>query len=85
VIGFLVAITAFFYGAVIFASWLIYGIEVMGWVPTMIVLTFTSGIQMTMLGVLGVYLWRALDETRSRPHYVIDEVFDRSAESGKHE
>ena len=77
-IGFFVAFAAFCYGVLIFTYWLFYGVEVMGWVPTMIILTFTSGIQMTMLGVLGEYLWRTLDETRSRPHYVVDEIFDSS-------
>lgn len=76
VIGFLVAGGAFIYGVVIFLSWLFVGIEVLGWVPIMIVLTITSGIQMTMLGILGEYLWRTLDETRARPSYVIDEIFD---------
>lgn len=44
----------------------------------MIILTFTSGIQMTLLGILGENLWRALDEIRRRLQYVIDEVFDSS-------
>ena len=34
-------------------------------------LTFTSGLQMTMLGILDEYLWRTLDETRGRHYYVI--------------
>jgi glycosyltransferase involved in cell wall biosynthesis len=75
-LGLLVALAAFFYGTFIFFYWLFYGIEVLGWVPTMIILTITAGMQMTMLGVLGEYLWRNLDETRDRPHYVIDKVFD---------
>jgi hypothetical protein len=29
---------------------------------------------MMMLGVLGEYLWRVLDETRRRPPFVIDET-----------
>ena len=80
ILGFSVAFLAFLYGLYIFTYWLFFGIEVMGWVPTMIVLTFTSGLQMTMLGILGEYLWRALDEIRKRPPYVIDEIFDASVE-----
>ena len=38
----------------------------------MIVLLVLGGLQMTMLGVLGEYLWRALDESRSRPRYNIE-------------
>ena len=37
----------------------------------------TSSFQMLMMGVLGEYLWRNLDETRKRPLYVIDEVIER--------
>lgn len=75
-VGFLVAMGAFLYGAFIFFYWLFAGIRVEGWVSTMIILTFTSGVQMTLLGILGEYLWRALDEIRRRPPYVIDEIFD---------
>jgi dolichol-phosphate mannosyltransferase len=77
-LGFLVACMAFLYGAFIFVYWLFFDIEVMGWVPTMIVLTFTAGIQITMIGILCEYLWRALDEIRKRPLFVIDEIFDAS-------
>jgi polyisoprenyl-phosphate glycosyltransferase len=78
VVGFLVALASFSYGVYIFIYWIFFGIRVEGWVSTMLILTFTSGIQMTMLGILGEYLWRTLDEIRGRPQYVIDEVFDAS-------
>jgi polyisoprenyl-phosphate glycosyltransferase len=78
VLGFLLASAAFLYGIFIFGYWAAFGIEVKGWVPTMIILTFTSGLQMALLGVLGEYLWRTLDETRGRPPYVIDDVYDPS-------
>ena len=81
VLGFFVAFIASLYGVFIFIYWLFFGVKVMGWVPTMLVLTFTAGIQMTMLGILGEYLWRTLDETRGRPHYVIDEVFEMPVDS----
>jgi dolichol-phosphate mannosyltransferase len=41
----------------------------------MLIITFTTGLQMTMLGVLGEYLWRTLDEVRGRPNFVIDEIY----------
>ena len=74
-LGFLLAGGAFLYGLIIFIAWLAFGVPVRGWVPMMILLTITAGMQMTMLGVLGEYLWRTLDETRKRPHYIIDLVF----------
>ena len=75
VLGFIFAAASFLYGALVVYSWLRFGIEVRGWVPSMIVATFTAGLQMLMLGVLGEYLWRTLDEARHRPPYVIDEIY----------
>ena len=77
-LGIIYAVLSFSYGAFIFVSWLTFGIEVQGWVPMMLVLTFTAGLQMTLLGILGEYLWRNLDETRGRPLYVIDTIYSDS-------
>ena len=38
----------------------------------MVVVHVLGDIQMIMLGILGEYLWRALDESRSRPRYVVE-------------
>jgi glycosyltransferase involved in cell wall biosynthesis len=75
VIGIIYALLSFLYGVFIFISWLRFDIPVQGWVPMMLVLTFTAGLQMTVLGVLGEYIWRTLDEARSRPQFVIDEIY----------
>jgi dolichol-phosphate mannosyltransferase len=76
-IGLMVAIASFLYGAFILLSWIFWGTVVQGWVPMMIILTFTAGIQMLMLGVLGEYLWRGLDETRKRPLFIIDKIYEK--------
>jgi polyisoprenyl-phosphate glycosyltransferase len=81
--GLVVAIGSFFYGVFIFFYWLAFGISVQGYVPIMLVMTFAAGIQMSMLGVLGEYLWRTLDETRKRPVFVIDEIFPAKTTSPK--
>ena len=73
--GLLVAIGSFLYGIFILFYRFFFGIAVQGYVPIKLVMTFTSGIQMTMLGVLGEYLWRTLDEVRRRPPFVIDEIY----------
>jgi polyisoprenyl-phosphate glycosyltransferase len=38
----------------------------------MVVVLLVGGLQMVMMGVLGEYLWRALDESRRRPRYIIE-------------
>jgi dolichol-phosphate mannosyltransferase len=48
------------------------GLPPEGWAALIVVVLVVGGIQMIMLGVLGEYLWRALDEARHRPLYVIE-------------
>ena len=43
----------------------------------MVAMLLLSGFQMIMLGMLGEYMWRNLDESRNRPLYVIEKVFER--------
>ena len=43
-----------------------------GWSSLMVVVLVVGGLQMLMMGVLGEYLWRALDETRRRPRYIVE-------------
>ena len=74
VTGILFALGAFFYAGLVFFAWLFRGIPVKGYAPIVILLALTSGVQMIMLGILGEYLWRVLDEARGRPAFVVDEV-----------
>lgn len=60
------------------------GTPIMGWASMMCVILFSFGIMMLMLGILGEYLWRALDASRNRPPYLIDEV-QKSGEKGTEE
>jgi len=74
-IGILFALGSFVYGIYIFVNWLLGNIAVEGWTTVIIILTFGLGVQMIMLGVIGEYLWRTLDESRKRPTFVIDKIF----------
>jgi len=71
--GFLFAVTGFVYAVVVAVRALAYGSPVQGWPALMCAVLITSGVQLLMLGVLGEYLWRAFDETRGRPRYIIEE------------
>jgi polyisoprenyl-phosphate glycosyltransferase len=52
---------------------LVVGHPVQGWASLMVVVLALGGMQMLMLGVLGEYLWRTLDESRRRPRYFLEE------------
>lgn len=51
-------------------------IELQGWTTIIALITFLLGVIMVMLGIIGEYLWRILDESRERPSYVIDQTFE---------
>ena len=42
----------------------------------MVVVLVLAGVQMIMLGIIGEYMWRNLDESRKRPLYIIDEIIE---------
>jgi dolichol-phosphate mannosyltransferase len=73
-LGLLVALVGFAYAGVVLLLALIGRSEVQGWASLMIVVLVLGGMQMLMMGVLGEYLWRALDESRSRPRILIEET-----------
>lgn len=50
------------------------GTPVTGWASLMCIVLFGFGIVMLMLGIIGEYIWRALDASRNRPPFIIDEV-----------
>jgi polyisoprenyl-phosphate glycosyltransferase len=63
------------YSVAIVISWLMGATPFSGWAPIMIVILLVGGMIMTMLGVIGEYVWRINEEVRKRPNYVIRDKF----------
>jgi glycosyltransferase involved in cell wall biosynthesis len=64
-----------------YAAWVIFArlfldLKAEGWASLMVVILVVSGVQMLMMGILGEYLWRNLEETRRRPRFVIERVVE---------
>ncbi len=79
-LGICLSVLGALYAVVILFLRLFYAIEAQGWASLMIVLLLVSGIQMLLLGILGEYLWRNLDETRKRPPFIIEEIIESPPE-----
>ena len=63
-----------FFGAILAIILRLTGItKEQGWAGLMVTILTIGGIQMTMLGVLGEYLWRALSEVKRRHLYIIED------------
>jgi glycosyltransferase involved in cell wall biosynthesis len=71
VVGAVVSLVGLLYAIVVAVNYL-FGRPPEGWSSLVFIVLITGGVQMTMLGILGEYLWRALDEARRRPQYHIE-------------
>ncbi|WP_210466248.1 glycosyltransferase family 2 protein [Rufibacter roseolus] len=74
IVGLILGIAAFFYGIFVIIAKLNGGIMVEGWSALMVVVLFVSSFQMIALGIIGEYVWRALDASRKRPLYIVETV-----------
>lgn len=77
-LGFAYAVGGFLYAAVLVANRLSDGalfgaVALTGWSALMVVLLVSSGSIMIVLGIFGEYLWRALEEVRGRPRFLVED------------
>ena len=69
----------------LYAVWVIYsrlalGVSIEGWASLIVVVLIAAGIQMLILGIIGEYMWRNLDETRRRPRFIIETIIQQESE-----
>ncbi len=79
VTGFGVALLGFLYAILVIFNTL-RGNPPQGWASTVVIVLVLGGVQMMMIGVIGEYLWRALDETRSRPRYIVEDATETTVQ-----
>lgn len=73
-LGAFLALCSFFYALyAIYVS--IFTTEaVAGWTSTIASILFIGGIQLMMLGIVGIYLGKLFSESKKRPNYIIEET-----------
>ncbi|GAB3832083.1 glycosyltransferase family 2 protein [Hymenobacter jeollabukensis] len=76
VVGLGLGLIALLYGLYIIVLKFVSPSEPAGWTALMVVLLFVSAFQMVALGIIGEYVWRGLDAARSRPLYVVRQVYE---------
>jgi len=74
--GIVIAFLGFIYACIIFFAWIFGKVPIKGWTPMIIIILILSGIQILMLGIIGEYLWRTLDQVRNRQPYIIEKIYD---------
>jgi dolichol-phosphate mannosyltransferase len=53
-----------------------------GWPTVLVVILVLGGAQLAVVGVIGEYLWRAVEEVRRRPLYVVRDVWESNPGGG---
>ncbi|CAA7613661.1 Glycosyltransferase [Candidatus Terasakiella magnetica] len=78
VVGLGTACLGFLYALVVVANAIFGNNPPAGWSSLMVAILVVGGVQMITMGILGEYVWRALDQSRQRPSYVIEARSDRA-------
>lgn len=47
-----------------------------GWTPIMMLILLIGGLQLVMLGFIGEYMWRNIEQTKKKPMYVVKQVVE---------
>lgn len=59
------------------------GEAIPGWASTVLPIYFLGGIQIFAIGILGEYLGKVYNETKSRPRYIIDKIVNSKIDTIK--
>jgi len=76
VLGLFFSISSFLLAGFFFISYLIFGAQVRGLTPIMLLILFIGGVQMVMMGMMGEYLWRVLAQARQDVPFIIEESLE---------
>ena len=71
-IGIVLALFSFLYGLFVATSVIFGGREVPGFAALFSLTSFLSGLTLTMLGIIGQYIWRIFDQINGTPESVVD-------------
>jgi dolichol-phosphate mannosyltransferase len=71
IVGFVTALVGFAYGLLIVYARLHNNTPFTGWAPIMILILVIGGFVMSMLGIIGEYIWRIYSEVKKRPNYIV--------------
>jgi dolichol-phosphate mannosyltransferase len=73
-LGLFFAAIAFLYGIYAIYISVFTNEAVLGWTSLIASILFIGGLQLIMMGIVGVYLGKLFTQSKNRPNYVIDEI-----------
>jgi glycosyltransferase involved in cell wall biosynthesis len=75
-LGLWISAISFSYGLYLVLKTMIYGVDVPGYLSLILAIMFFGGIQLLSIGILGEYIARIFDETKQRPGYIVNNIFE---------
>lgn len=81
--GLLAALAGAVYGAKVFFEVIFYGIAVPGYPSLLVAVVLLGGLNLTLLGLIGEYVWVTLSESKDRPVYIVRDVVRSDVAPGK--
>ena len=76
-----ISTSTIFIGIVILIRKLLFGVGILGWTSIILSLLFMSGIIITMLGIISLYISKIYNQVKERPLYIIDKIENSSVKS----
>jgi dolichol-phosphate mannosyltransferase len=81
-LGMSMAAVSFGFGAFILIRSMVHSSPIPGWSSLIVSLYFIGGLIIGILGIMGVYLGKAFDETKKRPLYIVRRLTPNAPEMG---
>jgi polyisoprenyl-phosphate glycosyltransferase len=78
-IGFVIAALSFMLGLFAVAARLAGWYRTPGWASILLAVSLLGGVQLTLIGVVGLYVGRIAEEVKARPLYVVREAYGLGA------
>ena len=75
-VGGAISLGAFFYALYLIIKTMLVGVEAPGYASLMVILLFSTGVQLIGIGILGEYLGRVFLEVKGRPPYIVREIIE---------
>jgi dolichol-phosphate mannosyltransferase len=79
-VGIVFAALSILYGIYAIFEFFTTGIVPQGWTSLIVLVGFTSGMQLVTLGVIGLYIGAIFDEVKNRPLYIVEKEYSKIAQ-----
>jgi glycosyltransferase involved in cell wall biosynthesis len=74
ILGMMISILSLFYGLYVIAVKFYWGDAISGWTSLMLSVLLIGGIQMILLGIIGIYIAKIFHEVKKRPPYLVSKI-----------